>query len=64
MVDGVIGREGCWFWDNLGMEIGDGKEAFFLGRMSGTHALKERFPRLYLLSTYKDGKVTDMGSWD
>lgn len=46
------------------MKLGDGKESFFWDRMwSGDIALKDKFSKLFILSTKKDGKVVEMGYW-
>lgn len=60
----VEGNDGRWFWERLGQELGDGRNAsFWEGAWSGDVTLRELFPRLYLLITRKEGVVGDMGEW-
>lgn len=65
LVTGVVENDDSgWFWDNLVQRVGDGKDfSFWEGLWVGDKTLKEAFPRLYNLSTRKDGLVKDMGEW-
>lgn len=65
VVEEVTGREGGWFWDNIEVMLGDGTETdFWEGMWSGSRSLKDQFPRLFLLSSKKEGRVADMGRWE
>lgn len=44
--------------------LGDGREVLFWdGAWSGDKTLKDRFPRLFHLSIWKDGMVKEMREW-
>lgn len=59
----VEGDEGVWFWERMRQRIGDGREVrFWDGAWSGERTLKELFPRLFHLSTKKEGMVNEMGN--
>lgn len=61
----VIGGEGIWFWDNIEVVLGDGGDTdFWEGMWAGSRSLKNRFPRLFLLSSKKEGRVADFGGWE
>lgn len=60
----VEGSEGTWFRENLVLNLGEGIEvAFWDGVWAGASMVKDLFPRLYHLSSRKDGVVREMGDW-
>lgn len=62
---GVEGSEGKWFWDNISINLGDGKKtSFWEGMWSGDRSLREAYPRMFQLCSNKEGKVAEMGAWD
>lgn len=55
---------GRWFVDSISRRIGDGKETLFsLEDWWGEGLLKDKFPRLFLLSSKKNASIFDMGEW-
>lgn len=65
VISSVSGQDGDWFWESLVQVLGDGMTAdFWDGLWSGEQPLKSIFNLLFQLSTKKDKKVGEMGSWE
>jgi hypothetical protein len=56
--------DGRWFVETLEKRVDDGNTtALWNDAWIGDVALKDRFPRLFSISTLKDAKVAEVGSW-
>lgn len=59
-----ICTERIWFHDSICRRIGDGKEALFWeDNWWGVGALKNKFQRLFTLSSLKRASIFEMGEW-
>ncbi|GKV32054.1 hypothetical protein SLEP1_g40687 [Rubroshorea leprosula] len=53
-----------WLVDGLELKLGEGVDiSFWWDKWSGDGCLANKYPRLYLLSTGKDYKISQMGGW-
>lgn len=53
-MEGVEGRKGWWFWNNIEQVVGDGTTAvFWEDFLLGERTIKNMFPRLFHLSMKK-----------
>jgi hypothetical protein len=59
-----LDSEGRWFSEVIIKKVGDGTTtSFWTDIWLGNLSLKDRFPRLFSVSTMKDVKVAAAGSW-